>query len=1029
MKLQPYGFCMVRRPILSRDVLETFHARISANPNEFEPELRRIFSDPVLLEGLALASGQLYELTKALLQNQPVGGKDKLLGSLYKFLIRMTSRCTPFGLFAGYFTVETGPSTQISFVSQNPTKAYSRLDTSALGAIKAHILQKAGISAQLLFYPNSSLYRAGESYRYIKRLEQTQQTTFILTEAAIHPALEKLLSQAKNGLLPSQLRKLLHDENLSAAGAQAYVKALIAAQILVSSIELNVTGQDYLTRLRTTLSTLKGAKTLTRKIKGIQKQLDQNALAQEINASLKDILKTDQPIENTVQTTLGFQTDTAQISQKVLSKLGSQLSRIGPLSRQAKNQVLQDFTRRFTARYGQQPIPLLLALDYDYGTGYGVLSSETQPVLPLLSGIDQNKPYQNAEAKEETDLAETLYQQTFSNADQQIMLSDALLKKEENANKQQLPPSFYVLGSFHTHSQQALDDGDFLFELKGLAGPSACNLLTRFCTGDPKLSMQVKNLIQTEEARDENVIYAEIAHLPGGKGSNIAVRPDHRGFEIAYLATSAKGNENSISPADLWLSCPDGKNLTLSSPKLNKQIIPVLSSAHHYSAGLPVYRFLCDLANQQTRSLVWDWGKYQNAPFLPRVLYAQLVLSKASWLLIDAPASHRAQSKTAWWKEIEKKLSTPRYFTAGDGDQTLLFDSENERSLTLLAQMLKKEGSLRITESLEKPGVGLLSQNGAFFSNELVIPFHSTQQLTPPNHTQNHNPDKITRSFTTGTQWLYVKIYCVEKLSDLLMTDTLFPLLTSLQKRRIIKKWFFIRYQDPSPHIRLRFYSEKKDFWVIVLQELHGLTEPLQQSGMVQSVHTDTYQREPERYPPKVYTQLESIFHSDSQVVMLGLKQLTQDAELRWQGALLGTDLMLDSLGLDLKGKTGLIETMHRQFSAELDCEGSIRRQMDQNYRAQKPQVIQILGTQKTQGHKSLSIQFNRRTKLIQRLTLHATLSDSALQSKLGCDLIHLFLNRWFDSQQRLQEFAVYHYLKKYYTYVLKINDLQKIVQ
>lgn len=1022
---------MVRRPILSRDVLETFHARISADPAAFESELRKIFADPLLLEGLRLASGTLYRATEALLQEEPVSGKDKLLACLYKFLIRMASRCTPFGLFAGYFTVETGSITQISFVSQNPTKAYSRLDASALGAIKAHILEKSSISCQLLFYPNSSLYRAGENYRYIKRLEQTQQTTFILTQAAFHPALEKLLYHAKKGLLPSQLSKLLQEENLSAGGAQAYVKALIAGQILVSSIELNVTGQDYLTHLRTTLSGLPGAKTLTINIKGIQKQLDQNASVSEINTSLKGILKADHPLESTVQTTLGFQIDTARISHKVLSKLGSQLGRIRPLARQAKSPELEDFTRRFATRYGQQPIPLLLALDYDYGTGYGALSSETQPVLPLLSGIELKEFAERIKADQANDLSETLYQQTFSKADQQVMLSDALLKKEENTNKQQLPPSFYVLGSFHTRSQRALDEGDFLFELKGLAGPSACNLLTRFCTGDPELSTHVKNLIQTEEARDENVIYAEIAHLPGGKGSNIVQRPDFRRFEIAYLAKSTKQGEKNISPDDLWLSCPDGKNLLLSSEKLNKQIIPVLSSAHHYSAGLPLYRFLCDLANQNSISIAWDWGKYQNAPFLPRVQYAQLVLSKASWLLIDAPTSHRAKSKTAWWKEIEEKLNTPRYFTAGHGDQTLLFDSENERSLTLLAQMLKKAGSLRITESLEKPGVGLLSQNGAYFSNELVIPFHSAQQPTPtlPNHAQNHNPDRITRSFTAGSQWLYVKIYCAERLSDAVITTVLLPFLSSLQKRRIIQKWFFIRYQDPEPHIRLRFYSKKRDFWVIVLQELHRLTEPLLQSGMVQSVHTDTYQREVERYPPKVYTRLESIFHSDSQAVMLGLKQLAQDAELRWQGALLGTDLMLDSLGLDLKGKTGLIETMHRQFSAELDGEGSIRRQMDQNYRAQKPQVIQILETQKTPGQKSLSTHFNRRTKLIKRLLLHPTLSDSTLQARISCDLIHLFLNRWFDSQQRQQEFAVYHYLKKYYTSVLKINDLQKIVQ
>ncbi|TDE18044.1 lantibiotic dehydratase [Dyadobacter psychrotolerans] len=1026
MKLESYGFCMVRRPLLSRDILEDFHAKTANDPLRFESELRRVFSDPMLLEGLALASGPLYELTKALLDNAPVSGKEKLLTSLYKFLVRACSRCTPFGLFAGYFTVETGPDTQISFEKLNTIRRNNRLDATALEAIKAHILEKSALSCQLLYYPNSSLYRAGENYRYIKRQQQNGHTTFILTEANFHKALEKLLSESKNGLLAEQISKFLCQQSQSVANAQAYVKALTAAQILVSSIELNVTGQDYLSYLSTTLSALKGTKTLTRQIKNIQNQLDQNASASEINASLKSFLKADHPLESTLQTTLKFQTDTAHISRKVLSRLGSLLSRISPLARQTKSEVLEDFTRRFVARYGQQRIPLLLALDYDYGAGYGELSSETQPELPLLQAIDPDKLPLKAEDTQTNELADTLYQQAFSKADRQVMLTDTLLKQRENTNIQQLPPSFYVLGSFHSRSVQALDDGEFLFELKGLAGPLACNLLTRFCEGDPELSTQVQTLINTEESRDDNVIYAEIVHHPGGKGSNVAARPAHRAYEIAYLAKSLKENGNSISPDDLWLSCPDGENLILSAPKLSKQIIPVITSAHHYSAGLPVYRFLCDLANQKSISLVWDWGSYQNAPFLPRVQHQQLVLSKASWLLSHAPAAPTTQSKTAWWKEIERKLSTPQYFTTGDGDQTLLFDSKNEHSLSLLAQMLKNAGSLRITESLDTPGEGLLTHNEKYLSNEFVIPFHSANRTTPfrVNQKQKHSEEKITRSFTAGSQWLYFKIYCGERLSDSLLTTVLNPFLQTLQKQKVIEKWFFIRYRDPEPHIRLRFYSEKKDFWMIVFKELHELLSPLLQNGMVRSVHTDTYQRELERYPQKVYTRLESIFHSDSRAVVNCLMHFSQDAGLRWQAALVGTDLMLDSLGLDLTGKSDLIEAMHRQFSAELDVDGSVRRQMDQNYRAEKKTISQILDKQTTPLHKSMSTLFCRRTKRIQALILHSDLTDSALQTRLGCDLIHLFLNRWFASRQRQQEFAVYHYLKKYYTSVLKTNKI-----
>ncbi len=1021
MKLQPYGFGVLRRPLLPRNVLISFHNLTSKDPSRFEPELQKIFSDPVLLEGIQLASGTLYEMTRALVDQKPVKGKEKLLISLYKYLIRACGRCTPFGLFAGYLTFETAARTQIDFSVQNPLAIRCRLDTSAQHAIQKYILGKDHLRSQLLFYPSSSLYRVGESYRYIRRLPDSYQTISLLSQAEFHPALGKLLDRAKKGLTPLQLTSLLRHEKLSAASAKAYVNELIKAQILVSSIELNITGQDYLTLLSVALKTLKRTKAVVGRIGRIQKKLDKNAPVAQINKMLNHLIKTDHPLENTIHTTLGFQANTATFSHKFLSKLGAMLSRIGMLSSQTDSQDLQDFTRRFAARYGQQSIPLLCALDYDYGIGYGTLSTNTQRTLPLLKGIDLSESDEKARDGHLNDLAEGLYQTASPMGSQQVALTDALLKANENADIPQLPSSFYVFGSVHTHSPQALDQGDFLFELKGLYGPSAANLLTRFCAQDPVLTRHVADMIQSEQAQDERVIYAEIAHLPDGKAGNIAQRPDLRDFEIPYLTKSTKIPEKRIDPADLFLSCPDGKNLILSSPLLKKPIMPVLSSAHNFSMGLPVYRFLCDLGSQNSISLVWDWRKYKDAPFLPRVQYDKLIISKASWLLNREREMESDKRKRSWWQGVQKRIHTPRFFTAGKGDQMLLIDSQNEHSLALLAQMLKKEGSLRITESLERPSEGLISQDAKYFANEVVIPFKNSHNAAAiaqvPAYTKQGG---MTRNFTSGTRWLYIKIYCTERLCDTLLTGTLFPFLVLLKKRRIISKWFFIRYRDPEPHIRMRFYSSKNDFWSLIIKELHTLLQPMLESGMVQRVQTDRYQRELERFPQQVYAKIESVFHLDSCTVLNCLKEMATNEQFRWQGALLGTDRLLTDFGFDLKGRTGLIQTMHRQFSAELDANGLLRRQMDQNYRTQKQQIIQLMGAEKSADIQRLSLILSKRSTLLERLSFHPALQEEHVKAKVAADLVHLFLNRWFYCRHRQQELAVYHYLKKYYAFTSK---------
>ncbi|SEI46169.1 thiopeptide-type bacteriocin biosynthesis domain-containing protein [Dyadobacter koreensis] len=1023
MKPQSYGFCVFRRPLLSKNILEDFHARIQDAPSVFESELHKIFSDPVLLEGLQLASGTLYGLAKDFVTGKPVSGKQKLLMSLYKFLIRAASRCTPFGLFAGYFTIQTGQSTRILFSRQRPRALRSQLDSTAKLAIRAKILENTRLRSQLLFYPNSSLYRAGQNYRYLKR---QQQSGFVLTQVRFDPLLEKILAEAATGISPAQIKNLLKGENLGVRRADAYADALIRSQMFTDSLMPKVSGEDYLTYLKSVLGTLKYARPLTAALQKIQTQLALNAQATEVNRALTDFLKADHPLESTLHSTLRFQTLKARISGRVLQRLGRQLDGLSFLSRPGRSEDLDNFTSRFYMRYGQQPVPLLVALDYDYGMGYGSLSEMTQPKLPLLGGLRDNAPPVKTPEANINDLAGALYQRAVDNRVHTVLLTDELLKKHQNPSAA-LPSSFYVLGSFHACCQRALDAGDFLFELKALAGPSASSLLTRFCPGDPGLTRHVERIMEHEKANAGDLILAQIAHLPAGKAANIVQRPDLGSYQISYLAGAGNSAGKTIRTDDLWLSCQDGKNLILTSRNLQKRIIPALSSAHNFSSGLPVYRFLCDLASQHTASVFWDWAGYSDAAYLPRVQYNQLILSKASWLLTDAEEPSPLQSKTDWWKTVEKKLNTPRYFTVGQQDQTLLIDSKSEQALSLLSQLLKKNGHVRISESLDRPGQGILKQGGQHFSNEVVIPYFTHARPAVQAELHQVPTGGVARRFCTGSRWLYVKLYCAESLSDLLITQALAPLMASLQKQKIIQKWFFIRYNDPEPHLRLRFYSEKKHFWALVLGQLQKAVEPLLESGMVRNMQTDTYQRELERYPSKLYEKIESVFHCDSQAVFSALDAVGQDPDRRWQAALWATDKLLSDFDLDLNEKRILVEKMHQQFAAELDGDGTLRRVMDENYRAQRQRIETILGLDQPVEISKLAVFFQKRSIRIGRLTKSPALIGAPMQLPLCTDLIHLFLNRWFFTRQRQQEFVIYHYLKKYYTSVMKNKNSKKI--
>jgi len=192
---------------------------------------------------------------------------------------------------------------------------------------------------------------------------------------------------------------------------------------------------------------------------------------------------------------------------------------------------------------------------------------------------------------------------------------------------------------------------------------------------------------------------------------------------------------------------------------------------------------------------------------------------------------------------------------------------------------------------------------------------------------------------------------------------------------------------------------------------------------MVRSIHTDTYQRETERYAPEIYERIESVFYADSRAVARSLKKSAQDAELHWLGALVGTDLLLDSFDFDQGAKLDLISVTAAQLSDQIDSQGTVRVQMDQNYRAQKAKITEVMHRRTVQPAVRWIADFKARDHQIRRMLDHQVFEDNDLNTRLCSDLIHLFLNRWFDTRQREHEFAVYHYLGKFYRSGLKKSE------
>lgn len=135
----------------------------------------------------------------------------------------------------------------------------------------------------------------------------------------------------------------------------------------------------------------------------------------------------------------------------------------------------------------------------------------------------------------------------------------------------------------------------------------------------------------------------------------------------------------------------------------------------------------------------------------------------------------------------------------------------------------------------------------------------------------------IERNFVPGTEWLYIKIYTGIKTADIILNETLLPMFRQFEEKAYISKWFFIRYNDPKPHLRVRLNLIDVHNYDIILDIIYHQLNEYIESGEISKYILDTYSREIERYGIDTMESAESLFHKNSDLVLQFLNHTDEE--------------------------------------------------------------------------------------------------------------------------------------------------------
>lgn len=1008
-------------------------------------------------EGLYISSPEFFSEYKKETLNIGSFNNKKLKNTFNKYWLRSCSRCTPYGTFAGasLLNITQDDTSSPSRVILSPSivhKKYNRLDMDYIARLINILLEKKEIRNQLLFYPNNSLYFIDDKIRYVENIVVNNKKKYQISSLYASDYIFQVLDFVKEGALFLEIvEKLLSIDNIMESEAIEFVEELISAQLLISSLGTTVSGPDPLYQIIKKLDDVKGFYDLKNELNEIFQLLSEDKSGVDhyklIENKIKNISSDLQIPKNFLQVDMFLNVEQNFLNSNLIDSILTDLKDLKVLSINSKNYELDSFRDAFYKRFEESLIPLSIALDPELGIGYAGKSAEDSANTEFIDDLTIGK-------KNGRILQEMNYLQHFSltkfeewitkNLDIIEITEEDLKNLEKISENRNFSNVWSVMGNLLS-ADDKVDNNNFLFNVISLNSISSGNLLGRFAHGSNDVHDFLKIIVKEEEKKFPEAIFAEIIHLPQDRIGNILLRPSLREYEIPYVGLSAIEEKNQILIDDLYVQIQQSQ-IILWSKKHNKRVIPRLTTAHNFSFdSLPIYKFLCDLQNQNmSYAGVWDWGSLSSFKHLPRVQYKNLILQRARWIIFENDFKELPKDDNqliSFFQTYGIKNKIPKKVVIVQGDNELFIDFDKIEGIHLLLEYVYKFKKVEIKEFLfnEKESF-VKDRDGNQFTNEIVIPFIDSNVISNESSRFVIQDTKIQRDFFLGSEWLYFKVYSGPKSLDNILATLIFTFIEKNSDENFFENFFFIRYKDEfGEHLRIRFFNSCLDKNKKLYSIFMKLLEPYIINGVINKVITDTYKRELERYKFELIHESEKIFYADSLCVIKFLNLLNQidndyREKYRFIFALRGIDIFLSDFGLELDQKYFVIKNLQSSFFKEFGGHDLLQKQLNDKYRNYKNIIDKHLDPMKDFENEiieAVSI-FNERSVLNSSIVkdilnkIKLFHNNESLQYELIHSYLHMYINRLFIAKQRKNELVVYHFLERYYFSKINRNKKEK---
>ena len=906
----------------------------------------KICADDDFMLSLLFASPSTFNSITAAPERIP--SNISLQRTIRNYKVRYSTRPTPFGTFAGVGLIDLSDSTHIELQESNNYRI-SRVDMSLLCKLARAAKDHTSLLTKVQVMTNHLVVCRGERFLLQKEYWKPYDSDNRLISIRANRLVKTILKIAQQPLLVSDLIDQLEKKRIASSKPLIFIiQQLINTDILLAKILPSTTDISPVNTLGNLLC--KDIDTYPMGVALID-FVNKIAVADQCSAAEAPTKYSNavNPIffskplnidskELLTQIDSGLNLVNSKLNAKIAPDLIDAVQILLRLSPFADGPAfLGQYKEAFIAKYNEgQEVPFLEFFDKEHG------------LLPYVSNDSLEVNFMRRNRKRNSILLE-LAMSAAIRREREIVLIKSLVDNLQPLQlvESRIPPTLDIFTTILASSESDIDEGNFdlligpnigaagvgraLARFSHVIGQSAIDFL--------KVAAELENSLTEPFINVETVFYPEFSRL-----ANVTSQHKSRRYQLYWDCIPDKNDCSAIFPSELaigmtknkfyvrWL--PSGKKVRIFSNNLiNLQYAPL------------ALRFLCEAANDgQVQLSAFSWGEAENLAFVPRVRVGKVILRPAEWHLkkISLSVKKDELSSIDFEKQFRrwcKHWNVPSEVYLTYGDNRLLLDLNQPDCVNEIHKALKKHGEISqviLQEFLPNKSHAWIKGNRGHHLSEVVFSLVACQASEIKNESNllkfsdincdNRNQEnsrlnlgmlkqkskqerminfdrvKQERHFLLGSKWLYIKLYISSESHDNFIVGDMKRYVDNLFKRNIIDKWFFVRYSDPEPHLRLRLCSSTAAIRNEVLPNISGWVQELADSHSLSRCMFDTYDREIERYGGIESIDLvEAIFYEDSKfvddlltILLSNITDLDRDCL-----GVISVDIILEAFGFD----------------------------------------------------------------------------------------------------------------------------------